>query len=70
MNRHMNDVIKKVENDYNEMPENTQYLSNLKARAGADLYDLKMKREKILKAIEYERNKTIHEQDVNHTNNK
>lgn len=49
--QHMDDVIAKVGVEYNKMKADTQDKSSLKARIGADLNDLKRKRERLLREI-------------------
>lgn len=45
--RFMDEVIDKVEREYRSMPENSQAKVNMKARAGADLNNLKQERERL-----------------------
>lgn len=49
--RFMDEVIDKVEREYRSMPENSQAKVNLKARAGADLNNLKQERERLLRDL-------------------
>jgi hypothetical protein len=49
--KHMEDVIDKVEIEYSKMKADTQDKSSLKARIGADLNDLKRKRERLVREI-------------------
>jgi hypothetical protein len=49
---HMNYVIAKVEEEYRKMPDKTVAKSTLRAKVGADLNDLKLQQQKLLKEIE------------------
>lgn len=49
---HMNYVIAKVEEEYRKMPDKTVAKSTLRAKVGADLNDLKLQQQKLLKEID------------------
>ena len=49
--QHMDEVIAKVEVEYKKMKADTQDKSSIKARIGADLNELKRKRERLLREI-------------------
>ena len=49
--KHMEQVVKQVEQEHKKLPEKTQAQSNLKASVGADLNDLRRKQEAILQSL-------------------
>jgi len=49
--KHMEQVIKQVEQEHKKLPEKTQAQSNLKASVGADLNNLRRKQHAILKTL-------------------
>ncbi len=61
--KHMDEVIEKVEREYAKSTGNTQAHSNLKARMGADLNNLKQKRDKLKRDLaEIDRNNMTKEE--------
>lgn len=50
--RFMDEVIEKVEREYRSMPENSQFKATLKAKAGADLNNLKQERRRLREELE------------------
>lgn len=50
--QHLKKVVNKVEKEYKLMPTHTQQLSELKAKAGADLYNLQQKHQLLNKSYE------------------
>jgi hypothetical protein len=54
--KHMDEVIEKVEREYKKSTGNTQSHSNLKARMGADLNNLRQRRDRLKRdLVELER---------------
>jgi hypothetical protein len=49
--KHMEQVVKQVEQEYKKLPEKTAAQSNLKASVGADLNNLMRKQEAILQSL-------------------